>query len=129
MKEGTTCLWTQRFLDPTQRICSISNSNQPNIYNCYFHFQIKEFDRVDSEDDILGEYREECKIGTGCLRKRTGLEKCCGGFIIVLLIVTLALIIALAQRRSGPGELTMAKTSGQFTDCLFGSVMCRYDYV
>lgn len=67
-------------------------------------FQIKEFDRVDSEDDILGEYREECKIGTGCLRKRTGLEKCFGGCIVVLLILTLALIIALAQRKSGPGK-------------------------
>lgn len=59
---------------------------------------------MDSEDDILGEYREECKIGTGCLRKRTGLEKCFGGCIVVLLILTLALIIALAQRKSRPGK-------------------------
>uniref|UniRef100_K1P7F9 Endothelin-converting enzyme 1 n=1 Tax=Magallana gigas TaxID=29159 RepID=K1P7F9_MAGGI len=73
-------------------------------------FQIKEFDRVDSEDDILGEYREECKIGSGCLRKRTGLEKCFGGCIVVLLILTLALIIALAQRKSGPESRQVCET-------------------
>lgn len=79
--------------------------NIAQIYELFkLQFQIKEFDRVDSEDDILGEYREECKIGSGCLRKRTGLEKCFGGFIVVLLILTLALIIALAQRKSGPGR-------------------------
>lgn len=79
--------------------------NIAQIYELFkLQFQIKEFDRVDSEDDILGEYREECKIGSGCLRKRTGLEKCFVGFIVVLLILTLALIIALAQRKSGPGR-------------------------
>ncbi|XP_048744475.2 endothelin-converting enzyme homolog isoform X2 [Ostrea edulis] len=74
------------------------------------HIMIKEFDRVDSEDDILGEYREECKVGSGCLRKRTGLEKCFGGFIMVLLIVTLALIIALAQRKSGTESRDVCET-------------------
>ncbi|XP_062597685.1 endothelin-converting enzyme homolog isoform X1 [Saccostrea cucullata] len=89
------------------------------------HIMIKEFDRVDSEDDILGEYREECKIEAGCLRKRTGLEKCCGGFIIVLLIVTLALIIALAQRKSGPDPRFVCETK----ECILaaGSILKSMD--
>nr|XP_022287833.1 endothelin-converting enzyme homolog isoform X1 [Crassostrea virginica] len=93
-----------------RRSNGVTESNELLSQGHSEHTMIKEFDRVDSEDDILGEYREECKIGTGCLRKRTGLEKCCGGFIIVLLIVTLALIIALAQRRSGPEARQVCET-------------------
>lgn len=50
---------------------------------------------MDLEDDILGEYWEECKIGIGCLWKRMGLEKCFGGCIVVFLIFIFVLIIVL----------------------------------
>lgn len=93
-----------------QRSNGVTESNELLSQGHSEHTMIKEFDRVDSEDDILGEYREECKIGTGCLRKRTGLEKCFGGCIVVLLILTLALIIALAQRKSGPESRQVCET-------------------
>ncbi|KAJ8317266.1 hypothetical protein KUTeg_005170 [Tegillarca granosa] len=66
--------------------------------------KMNDFERTDSEDDILEDYDgSDCEINLRCLRKRTVIEKCLFVFLVIMFIIIIALIIALATKKTTEG--------------------------
>ena len=63
---------------------------------------MKDFDRIDSEDDLLGEFGD-CMERTKCIRNRTMMEKLMVLALAALIIIIIALAIVLAKQKDTIG--------------------------
>ncbi|KAK3096132.1 hypothetical protein FSP39_023569 [Pinctada imbricata] len=69
---------------------------------------MKEFSRIDSEEEILGDYGD-CTSRTQCIRDRSSLEKFLFLFSVVLFIIVIALSVVIGNQRTSTGTFVIRK--------------------